>query len=187
MIPKESSSSFTIISIDPGSTHVGIAAFNVDIKSLNILDINAWTINGAKLAGKDTWTEELYDNRFSRILAIEEELLRIYMFYKPTIVASESPFINNSFPAAGIALTEVMSAIKRSLLRYDRWMHLYLIPPSSVKNAVFANGAAKKDIMQEKVIQLFSSLYNGNIPIHLLDEHSIDAIAVGYATLKNIK
>ena len=180
VIPKNSNNIFTILGIDPGSTLLGIALLFVNIDTLQIVGSNAWTINGAKLAGKDTWSDELYGNRVSRILAIEETLVNTFNYYQPLIISCESPFINSAFPAAGIALTEVLSTIRSAVMRYDVWHQLYLIPPSSVKNAVGAKGAAGKDSVKEKVLEL-DLKYNGDVPIQSLDEHSLDALAVAYS------
>jgi len=183
MIPKESSNIVTIMGLDPGSSTFGISLLNINLETMEIVSSNAWTINGAKLINKNSWMEQLYGNRFSRVSAIENYLLEIFRLYRPTSISSESPFINNAFPAAGIALTEVICAIRRSVMHYDIWMELHMVPPSSVKNAVKAIGNADKFVMKEKLKQLLPILkYNGEVPFDSLDEHSIDALAVVYYT-----
>ena len=180
-MPIGGSNQIRIVGIDPGSTTTGICILIIDLNTFDILSTIAWTINGSKLAGKNTWSEELYGNRYSRVQSIEYELLQIFNNYQPTIIVSEAPFINQKFPAAGIALTEVMCAIRRAVMNYDLWIELKIVPPSSVKNGINAVGGANKYAMKEKLTLLLPILnYCGFADFDLLDEHSIDAIAVAF-------
>jgi len=180
-MPIGGSNQIRIVGIDPGSTMTGISVLNVDLNTCEILSTIAWSINGAKLAGKNTWNEELYGNRYTRVQSIENTLIEIFNCYQPTIIISEAPFINQKFPAAGIALTEVMCSIRRAVMCYDNWVELKVVSPSSVKNGINAVGGAGKDVMKEKLTLLLPLLkYCWGTNFNLLDEHSIDAIAVGF-------
>jgi len=180
VMPKDSSNEIIIIGIDPGTTNLGIAILIINLDNLKIITSDAFTLNGNKLKGNDDWTSNRYGERTGRILGLENELLRIFHYYKPTFICSESPFFMVKFPAAGVALTEVMCSIKRSVMNYSYWHKLYTIDPSSVKNAVGAKGNADKYTMKQKIIDLPNLNYNGIIPLFNLDEHSIDALAVAY-------
>jgi len=185
-LPINSPDTANIIGIDPGSTNMGVSVITINLVTLKIVSSIAWTINGAKLSDSDSWIANLHGDRYSRIKALEETLLQIFNYYQPIAVAGESAFINGRFPAAVMALVEVMGAIRNAVTRYDVWRVVNLVPPSSAKNAVSAGGAANKDTMKEKVMQLTELNYNGNVPIHLLDEHSIDALAIGYYMYKKL-
>jgi Holliday junction resolvasome RuvABC endonuclease subunit len=187
MVPKESSNLVTLVGIDPGSETLGFAVLFIDIASMIIESSHAMTLTGSKLAGKDSWNSIIHGDRASRIFAHEEKLLELFNYYQPLVICSEAPFINNRFPMAGIALTEVLCGIKSAVIRYDVWKELYVIPPSVVKRAVGAPGNADKHVMKEKVTHLAELNYNGNVPIHLLDEHSIDALAVAYGKFNSLK
>jgi len=174
----------TIVGIDPGTSTLGVAILFVNIETQKIELSIAWTLNGNKLSGKDSWTEEMHGGRYSRIAALEENLLQIFNYYQPLIIVSESPFINNRFPQAGIALTEVVVAIRRAVVTYDPWRELHVIDPPTIKKAVNAAGNATKEVMKEKVMELTDLNYNGMIPLVQLDEHSIDALSVAYCKWK---
>lgn len=180
-IPIWSSSIANIVSIDPGSSTTGIAVFEIDVVSLEIMKSFAWTIDVSKLVSKNSWDESIYDNRFCRLNLLKDYLYNVFCQYKPIMVGSESPFINSRFPAAGIALTETLCKIKEAIFDYDRWLSLKLISPSSTKNAVGAAGNADKFAMTNKVAGLAPIIKLAMNPYEL-DEHSIDALAVGYAT-----
>ena len=186
MMPRHQSSIIKVVGIDPGSTCLGVALLSFDLEHRCITESDAWTLNGASLAGKDSWLASTFGDRYARIAALKRELGRIFYQERPVFIASEAPFINSKFPQAGMALVEVVNAIKEAVSEYDYQQHLLLVPPSSVKNAVGVKGGENKFAVQAAVIKLPDLCYKGYKPIHLLDEHSIDALAVGYHQLKQI-
>jgi Holliday junction resolvasome RuvABC endonuclease subunit len=186
-LPNDPVDAFTLVGLDPGSDTFGIAVFEVRLSDSSVLASQAWTVSGSALVGKLSWMEEVHSHRIGRIDSIENNLLQLFTQYRPLVIVTESPFVNTRFPQAGIALTEVMCGIRSAVRRYDVWRPLYTVPPSNVKNAVGAGGAAKKDVMREKVLALPDLAYNGVIPLDQLDEHSIDALAVGYCMVKRIR
>jgi Holliday junction resolvasome RuvABC endonuclease subunit len=187
-IPADSPSVINIFSIDPGTTMLGVAVITIDINTCQIIQSNAMTLNGDRLSRELYWLKDNMGDRFSRIYAIENQLVDLLNYYQPLIVASESPFINQRFPAAGIALTEVICAIRSALYRHDIWKTLKIVSPSEVKNAAGAKGNCDKQTMLAKIISLADALrYNGAVPIQSLDEHSIDALSVGFYEFKQLE
>jgi Holliday junction resolvasome RuvABC endonuclease subunit len=186
ILPPHSASEVNIVGIDPGTTHLGISVLMVDIVTAKIIRSTAFTLNGSKLLGSDSWISQIHSDRFGRILELEKSIVNVFKYYKPVIVCAESPFFGLRHPNAFAALTEVLDAIRRAVLTYDVWLQLHLAPPSSVKNAVSAGGAATKTTMKEKILNLTELNYNGDVPLHLLDEHSIDALAIGFYMYKQL-
>lgn len=191
VMPHGGNSSVIMLGIDPGSTTLGVGMLTVDLSSWAIQASQAWTLNGDKLAGRNSWMESVHGGRISRIDALEAELLNTFRTFRPFDISSESPFINNKFPQAGIALTEVLTGIRRAVTRYDMWKTLHLVDPPTVKNAVGVKGNKGgpdgKLLMQQAVLRLSQVLnYNGSISMDQLDEHSIDALAVVYGRYKTL-
>ena len=181
-------STFTIVSIDPGSTFLGVGIIKVDAASMEIESSTAFTLNGAKLSSEDDWIMETHGDRVARILSLEIELLRIFRSVRPNFICSESPFINTKFPASGLALTEVMWGIRSAVMKYDQWVILETLPPSNVKQAIGCKGNAVKDDMLAKIVSMKNKFkYIGKMPIEKLDEHSVDALAVGYYKYTQLK
>lgn len=186
IVPQNSSSVFSIIGLDPGSNSFGIAVIFVNVETMKIVSSTAWTIFGERLSGKNNFIEEIHGGRTNRIMALEDNLLDVFNYYCPYLITSEAPFINNSFPQAGIALTEVIAGIRRAVFRFDPWKELLLIPPSVVKNAVGASGGGDKNKVKDKVVTLTELNYQGPTLITELDEHSIDALSVAYCRYKSL-
>ena len=59
-----------------------------------------------------------------------------------------------------------------------------MIDPSTIKKAVNASSFADKQNVKKAVMSLVDINYEGNIDE--LDEHAIDALAVGYCFVKNM-
>lgn len=186
-IDQNSSPIVKIVGLDPGSVSLGVGVFNIDLTNFRIVSSDAWTLNGSKLLGKESWIESTHGSRVGRIASLEEELLGIFMRVQPNAIASESPFFNSRFPQAYGALTEVMCTIRRAVMHYDLWTPLHLIDPPTVKMAVGVKGNADKDQMKVAVGNLAEIQYRGIIPFEQLDEHSIDALAVAYSHYTNLR
>lgn len=183
-MPQGSPSVVSVIGIDPGSHNTGVAVLEIDIATCQIVSAVAWTFAGSKLAGKNSWKEELFGAKSGRIFAHEDNLLDLFLRYQPVSIASESPYINFSFPQAGLVLTEVVSAIRHAVMRYDPWAQLYMVEPSVAKNAVGAPGNADKNVVKEKILQcmpIVLAYLGGALALQQLDEHSIDALAIAYS------
>ena len=182
-LPSMGSSQATLIGIDPGSTCVGICTMQVDLLTEQIISTYAYTLHLDKLGGSD-WMSDNYGDRFKRIAKLKECLYLIFQENSPLCISIESPFFNRFRPQAYGVLMEVMSSIREAVYVYDMWMIPYLIDPSSVKNAVGAHGAAKKEVIQAMILNLTD--LNPRVDLKSLDEHSLDAIAVNYARYKRL-
>jgi len=188
-MPEHTSTIASIIGIDPGTDTLGVANIYFDIPTLQIVSTQAQTLKGAKNAS-GSWISEINGDRWGRIESHYANLFQIFNHYQPLEIACEAPFINRGQPQAGLALTEVVAMIKHAVVLHDSWKRLYMIDPPTVKNAVGvlgrAGGPEGKKLMRAAVLAMPELNYNGETPIELLDEHSIDAIAVAYCRYKNL-
>ncbi|BDD79596.1 hypothetical protein [Burkholderia phage FLC9] len=187
VIPEGASPVGCIAGIDPGSETLGFGALKVDVVTLQIVESTAFTFVGSKLADSEGWFGGVHGARAARIRAHEDNLVQVFRYYQPNLVASESPFYSQFRPQAYGALTETVDAIRSALWRYDCWLDLFMIDPPTVKKSVGASSHAKKDEVKAALMALPDLNYNGPTPIALLDEHSVDALAVAYCRLKILR
>ena len=171
-----------VIGIDPGSVTLGVACMTVDVNTLQIVNTQAVTFIGTKLP-IDPWMEQMHSPRFARIAAHKENLKNVFNYCHPIVVACESPFYNPSRPHAYGVLVETLDAIRHAVWEYDPCLSLELTDPPTIKMAVGGKGNADKDEMKRLILRLPDLNFTGMTPLHLLDEHSIDAIAVAYTKL----
>jgi Holliday junction resolvasome RuvABC endonuclease subunit len=185
-MPEGGGDTFTIVGIDPGTHSLGYAVLTIDVATLAIRRTTAMTFIATKLLAKEAWMTDAHGERVARIAALEEALWLSFIRDQPLMIASESPFFNPGRPMAFGALIEILAAIRQATIRYDVWRRLYLIDPPSVKNAVGARGDGNKDAVKKRILNMAELNYEGPVDISLLDEHSLDAIAVAYARYKSI-
>jgi Holliday junction resolvasome RuvABC endonuclease subunit len=178
---------FTLIGIDPGSDKLGVSLYKVEFDTFKILESRAFTIIASKMVNERSWLAQIHSYRTARIYKLRECLLEYFNKIQPSVIACESPFFNPRRPGAFQPLVEVLSMIKDAVIEYSVWQPLFMIDPSSIKNSVHAAGNADKDKMKESVLKLTDLAYNGDIELKDLDEHSIDALAVGYCQIKYLK
>ncbi len=187
ILPDNNTNTINIIGIDPGTTFLGFSVLTVELTTFDIVKSVAYTINGSKLSNPLSWNALNYGDRFNRILSLENSLLNVFRSYAPKIICAEAPFFGIRHPNAFQALTEVICAIRNAVFKYDIWMSLKLVPPSNVKQAIYAKGNATKINMKDKLMELKELNYSGDIPFEHLDEHSVDSLAVGFYAYTQVK
>lgn len=178
-IPTHSQSSINLLGIDPGTTKLGVSIMEVSLDTFTILNTQAMTLNGDKLANHYL-LESHYSHRHSRVNGMMDYLSNLCINYRPFAIISEAPFYNPTRPAAFEALVEVINALRGMVLHYDMFKPLITVPPSNVKNAVGAKGGANKITIKDAVKCLPDINYHNQVEFNNLDEHAIDSIAVNY-------
>lgn len=190
---------FRIVAIDPGTNTLGFSVIEVDLDNLEIYIIDAKTFTAAKVVRRLRDTSSVYSKRRQFLNWHEDNLVHELSEYKPHAVIVEAPFIGK-FATAFEALLECREMIKEAVLEYDTAIETRFIDPMSVKEVVGATELTKKrrkelskklkrsklrkavkeglkDDMQQALCQLKD--VNWLIDSDTLDEHAIDATAVG--------
>lgn len=186
VMPYGVSNIASIIGVDPGSNCLGVGIIDYDVYTLEIVGSDAFTLFADKLA-KNSWTSYVYGDRAGRIQALSETLLKVmHDNGRVTDIISESPFMSR-FAQAFAALTEVVNGVRYAVMQYNSWMPLHVVDPPTVKNAVGAKGNADKDAVKMALRILEGFVYTGQTPFGELDEHSVDALCVGYYRYKQLK
>ncbi len=185
-LPADSSvRTCNIIGIDPGSETLGLCIMEVDIQTLQIVKTSAQTFVGSKMFEQNNWLSTIHSARTARIQAHKQNLINHFRLLNPFNIACESPFYNPRRPNAYGVLVETLTMIRHAVMEYDPWLQLYLIDPPTVKKSIGAPGNADKAIMLN-TLKTVTEL-NLDRPVEFLDEHSIDAVAVAYCRLKQIR
>lgn len=170
-------STYRILSIDPGSETIGYCVSEVGIQTKQIEHITAWTITGSLLANLSEQAAINYGARFARIRAHADLLNKILVQYEPTYVAIETPYYNPRRPGAFEVLVEVLSMIRNTVFDWNPWITVMLIDPASIKKSI---GVSGKSGDKEAVRQALSDIPSlQSFITDELDEHAVDAIAVG--------
>lgn len=161
-----------MISIDPGTTTCGVAIFFIDDITFEIKNITSFTIT--------------IDNAIPlefRLYKLYETLHKIILEVGPMHYVHESSFMNRFRPQAYGPIYAAIFMIRKAFIDYNSTSGLFTYPPKSIK-AVVSTGNADKDDMFKAVssIQELSKFLTG-----MESEHAIDAMAIGYVHLLNIR
>lgn len=175
-----------ICSIDPGSNTLGFAVIEFSVVSLQIYSTQACTYVGDRFQ-LNPYLVQVHGERIARIQAHHDNILQLLNYHQPLAVVCESSFYNIRRPMAFGALLEVLNAIRQALIEHNDNLKLDLVDPPTVKRAVGAPGNADKQAVQRAVLSLPDLNYNGPLSLDQLDEHAVDAIAVGYSKLKQYR
>lgn len=168
-----------MVSIDPGTSTIGVAVHEFDDRLLKMIVVDAATIDAGFLAHR--YYEDrvrTHGDKHARLYALRIAILRYLNAWSPATVCCEAPYMGR-FPQAYGALVESISAIRYGIELYDPAMRLYLFDPATVKVAVGVSGksgdknAIRGAIRRQADLEL-------RVNVDLLDEHAVDAIAVGY-------
>lgn len=168
-----------VMGIDPGTSDLGVSILTTAIEPATITVEHAETLKLPNRVPNIVAIEELCSPRMARIQHLGLQLADMLDYYQPHVVICESPFMGR-FAQAFEALTELMWVIRTHMWEYDPTISLITVPPVPVKKNL---GLSKKHELKDKDL-VRDRLYKRkdiewNIEKDLLDEHSIDATAVG--------
>lgn len=186
LVVPESKEPLRIAAFDPGSTNLGQAllehnfetpAVQVKIAYTSVLrDTNpAYQIIG-----------DLHGSRVVRLMIMRDLVLDFLRTHKPHAIIVESNYLGR-FANSFSALVECVAVIRSALYEYDPFIPLYMVDPTTVKTNVGMKrikGTDKEDV-RRALISRTDVVWN-DIDQADLDEHSIDAVAIGYYYLTQL-
>lgn len=168
-----------LMAIDPGSSCLGVAIYKLNFHTREIIESSAFTLHAKESFHYSRYLGETFGDKYTRLMALENELRELFQYYNPSIVMCESPFFNSFTPNAYAILTELVNLIQNTLRNYNNHIPFFKVDPPTAKKAVGAKGNAKKEEMTVAIDKIKHQLKLIN-PVNELDEHSIDALAIGY-------
>ena len=161
-----------MISIDPGTLTCGVAVWDIDDKSFIINNIETFTI----AISNDIALE-------FRLYKLYETLHKLVKDIEPVQYIHESAFMNRFRPQAYGPIYAAIFMIRKAYIDFNPMSGLFAYPPKSIKSVVSTGNADKNDMFEavSKLVEL-SCFLKGHE-----DEHQIDAMAIGYVHLLNIR
>jgi Holliday junction resolvasome RuvABC endonuclease subunit len=173
---------YKYIAIDPGINTCGFAIYTIDSENGDIMEIEAFTVHSSRLHNTTGYFEPYYSDRFIKLSKLKLYLVDLVRVISPVVVVCEAPFYNPSRPGAYGSLVELVGSFQQAVCEFNSNIFFTSLPPMSVKKEVNAstNNQDKQDVKAgvSKIQSITSALVN---TLDELDDHAIDAIAVGYA------
>lgn len=178
LVPSDVYRRYSWISIDPGVSTCGFTIFTAD--DTGIISIEPFTITNARIGIQPDFPEEAHTDRQIRIRKLCLVFLNVLNSVNPVVVVSESPFYNPRMPNAFGSLTELVAAFRLTLSEFSVNIPFLVYAPQQVKQSFKRSGQVGKLVMKEALANLPYLTSKLTVPIEVLDEHSIDSVAVGY-------
>lgn len=169
-----------VLGIDPSTTNMGVSIIDVPLKrKTNLQLVYANTIFGEQV--KFDIPKQFDDTSDTGVLArsygLSRSLKDILNIYSPDVTICEDNFLGMS---AGTfkQLIQAVSLLREACNNADKPCHLSYVLPNLAKATVGANfkGTQKEDV--KKGVIDYQGLDHNGIEIALLDEHSIDSMAI---------
>lgn len=176
---------YTWIGIDPGLASCGIAVFTAERD--RIVRIDAVTLENRRLLQESELPLSIHGERPLAIGRLREAFHEILCLYQPVAVCCESPFYNPTRPSAFGSLTEIIASLRLTVYHYSSIIPFHLYAPQEVKQTFKRAGQLGKTVMLDALRENQELVPCLTSPLHLLDEHAIDAIAVGYTGWKALQ
>ena len=181
LYPQLQHTPLNILSIDPGLNNIGFANIFYSFPSASITSITAHTYKTEPTINSYQLSEYL-DDRTIKLLSLKEHFATLVTSNQFDIIVCEAPFFYAGKPGAYRALVEAISVIKQHLADISPITPFIQLEPLMVKRFVKSLNISNKDSTKEALYLL--NLHN-HIDLNTLDEHSVDAISIGYAFLKS--
>lgn len=173
---------YRILSFDPGSYFLGMAVSDLN-KDLTLSVLHAETFKVERAIDIDSHDCALYGERYMRIRAISEYVNKCFETWYPSASVIELPYLGKQASAFG-SLKEIVLTLRNACINANPNRHPFLYEPSVIKKAAQVSGKSGDKSLMLKAVTTLPDLDISNIDVQQLDEHSIDAILIGYAHLK---
>ena len=170
-----------IVAFDPGTNRLGAAVLDYNKEQGTHLVEYATTFNIGTLFKQYPVVIETFGERVAKQYAARCAVEKFLVAWNPSAVASESPYMG-SFPQAYMALVECIDAIRRACKAWNPFQPLIAIDPATVKKSLGVSGkSGDKEAIRNALAKRSSLSFDKEVSLDHLDEHAIDAIAVGIA------
>lgn len=187
---------YRIISIDPGTDTMGLAWFDLNLATFEAHLRDAQTLKAGKLVRDLPFVAETLGERHARLQTHANALCNIFYQVQPHCIISEAAYMGR-FVQAFESLVEFLYMLRSVVFQYDPSLALETVDSPTAKNAVGAPGKRPKGMdpkaykahIGECVVQTLQQSkiqVAPQINLMALDEHSVDAIAVGCYKLRSI-
>lgn len=174
----ESHACLRVLGIDPGGSSLGLSMLVWDFAREILTVEHAFTVTATHLHYPIAETN--HHKRLARLMHLSDQFTNHLREFAPHVVVSESPFMG-SFAAAFKSLSEVMIRLQQDVYIYNPHVPFLTYAPLQVKQGIGVNLKRRKGLEKEDNRQALQNLtqLQWKTPFEVLDEHAVDATAVG--------
>lgn len=171
-----------IFSADPGIDNFGICISVGDYSNKTSMVLEAYTFIPSKIS--DNFSCSVSQSiRDVKLSLISEEIKRLYDVYRFTSVVCEANYMQASVQAFK-SLTECVGCIRHTVDFLNSNIAVQQYEPSVVKHTMGVIGGEKDD-MKAALLSCRSIQLPRYVSEIYMDEHTVDAICIGYHHIAN--
>lgn len=177
---------FRILALDPGTDNTGVAIYEIDYYTLQPVRIEAFTLQNDRIKVETGIDPELYGERYLKLRKLRVIITELLQKIQPVHVVCESPFYNRFRPMAYGALLELLAEYKGAVVDYNPNVAFTTIAPILAKSVLGA-GATKGKLDVKRCLKAIPEITSiCATDLDTTDEHSDDAIGIGYTYIKRV-
>lgn len=173
---------YRVISFDPGSYSLGMAVSRVN-SDLRLTVLHSETFKIDRAIDTNSHDCLIHGERYIRLKAIHDYVEECFDTWDPIASAIELPFMGRMASAFG-SLKEVVLTLRNACISANPNRQPFMYEPSVVKKAALVSGKSGDKNLMTKALVSLPDIDTTLIDPSVLDEHSVDAILIGYAHLK---
>lgn len=176
---------FKILSLDPGSSHLGVSIVLDYLDGTDLVIDDSFTVHLKDNNPLYSEFGDLHGNRVVRLMQLGDAVLDLLRTHKPHAIIVEANYLGR-FATAFAALVECVAMVRSAVYTYDPFMPLYQVDPSTAKINIGierVKGTDKEDV--RKAIRKRTRI-KWNVNLDELDEHAVDACAIGVYCAEHI-
>jgi Holliday junction resolvasome RuvABC endonuclease subunit len=175
--PRFPDQSVRICAVDPGTTYLGLAVLDWKWGDLQAEVVWAGTLHAVDPTHQNSYSETC-GKRDARMAILKEGYRDFLTIAVPTFCCTETPFMQRLKLSAYESGVELQQMLRNTLYEVYPEKVLHGYNPIIVKSFV---GVEAKGTDKSHMAKAVTALYANHtlIDLHQLDEHSIDAVAVG--------
>lgn len=175
--PVKPETSIRIGCVDWGSSHLGLAVLDWEWGKDHAVVVWSETVHVSDETHHTTYTETC-GRRDRRLDILEAAWFKFLRLARPTFLITETPFMQRAKLSAFESGVEMQKMLRQALWEVYPNKYLYGVDPMTVKRYVGVEPKGTDKTHMAKAVQALYTLHS-LIDLTGLDEHSIDAIAVG--------
>lgn len=179
-----------VLSVDPG-VNLGLAILELVENKVNVLDVHTLKI--------DNYIEKFLPEilriegiTIARTIAIEENIVKLLRTWQIDHLCHETAYSSHGRMGFGRNVVEPFAKLRENILAiklayrlYDKDSVSFAINPMTVKTVVVGERSNDKDAVSRALLSKTDIEFD--CEINGLDQHSWDAIAIGYTFLKTMR
>lgn len=175
---------FKLVTQDPGLNNIGLSVYELELlddNKVRIKRIHAETLTTRNVKEITPLDSDLHEEFLQKKDNMTSAVALFVKDEDPCVFVTETAFFDRFHPSSYAVLSMVISEVFDKILKNNPNITLGKLAPKAVKKLFNIAGQKGKDPVKEAVSQIKVIMEKLDVDFWKLDEHSIDAIAIGYA------